>query len=93
MWESSLAINPSKEKCHTYYITLKLLEAPPGQDASDFLSWEVLERVTQVKVNRRVADIMVSNIDITYCKWKDNYLVRLATNFRLTEETTMQDGG
>ncbi|XP_050313331.1 piggyBac transposable element-derived protein 3-like [Anthonomus grandis grandis] len=79
-----------------YYTTLKLLEILRGQDI--FACGTIRNNRKGLPKNmksdkmleRGAADMMVSNTDITYFKWKDNRVVHAASNFHGTEETIMQ---
>lgn len=79
-----------------YYTTLNLLEVLHGHDV--FACGTIRNNRKGLPKNiksdkmlkRGEADIMISNTNITYCKWKDSRVVHAVSNFHGTEETIVQ---
>ncbi|KAF2889969.1 hypothetical protein ILUMI_16204, partial [Ignelater luminosus] len=42
------------------------------------------------RLKRGEYDLRVSNTDVTYCKWKDNRIIHLASNFHGSEKATVK---
>lgn len=82
-----------------YYTTLNLLEVLGCQDI--FACGTIRNNRKGLSKNlksdkqlkRGDADIITSDTNITYCKWKYNRVVHVASNFHCTEETILQRRG